>query len=202
MWYLSVKKQHNCTLIQTEDHTRNLRVRILQFVVLFVRKGNKNSNTSVVIPADSPVDTQVAPNSPFQMFFFFFLSIPFYIKRGREREREVWSATVRLSWFNSKRAPLKKPFKLSSLLSSCWGLSVECISWGWGHCLSRVFYCTEKKVIPDIPVLKRREEEKLRKMSEPMNSFSFWWKRACFKKSFVWRMVDEQEWVKQRWVWL
>lgn len=87
MWYLSVKKQHNCTLIQTEDHTRNLRVRILQFVVLFVRKGNKNSNTSVVIPADSPVDTQVAPNSPFQMFFFFFKYSILYKERERERER-------------------------------------------------------------------------------------------------------------------
>lgn len=126
MWYLSVKKQHNCTLIQTEDQRRVLRVRILRFV-LFVRKGNKNSNTSVVIPADSPVDTQVAPNSPFQVFCFSFYSI---LYKEREREREVWSATVQLSWFYSKRAPLKKPFKLSSLLSSCWGLSVECISWG------------------------------------------------------------------------
>lgn len=88
-----------------------------------------------------------------------------------EREREGWSAAVKLLFQTST---LWEPF-MKLMSSSCWSVSVECIRCWGSRCFIIGWYCTEK-LIPDTPVWGRgRGGEKLRKRQNQWFLFSFRW---------------------------
>lgn len=157
----------------------------------------ETKQTLVVIPADSPVETQQSSSKqPIPSVNYSFFLVFHFIWR----EKEVSDSSVRLSWFYSKQPPLRKRFKLVSLFSSCWSWSVECISRGGGRVreirLRQVFYYRpilyRNKMDPRYPSL-RRGEEKLRKCQNQWIIF------ILDENGCVWRM-DAPERVRERWI--